>query len=173
MSVGSVDQPPAAARPRLPLARLDRLERFATFYARVALGAAFLSAVAGRFGLWSGKSPSTAFANFTRYAAEVNSFMPARTIPFLAWAATAAELTLGVSLLAGIWPRRVALASAVLLALFGTAMAISFGIQSPLDYSVFSASAAALLLALQQPDDSGARRTARAAASRDRSEERP
>jgi hypothetical protein len=35
----------------------------------------------------------------------------------------------------------------LLLALFGTAMAISFGIKSPLDYSVFSASAAALLLA--------------------------
>ena len=40
------------------------------------------------------------------------------------------------------------LASAVLLALFGTAMAISFGLKSPLDYSVFSASGAATLLAL-------------------------
>jgi hypothetical protein len=30
-------------------------------------------------------------------------------------------------------------------------MAISFGIKSPMDYSVFSASAAALLLALYQP----------------------
>jgi hypothetical protein len=34
--------------------------------------------------------------------------------------------------------------------MFGTAMAISFGIKSPLDYSVFSASAGALLLALFQ-----------------------
>jgi len=38
----------------------------------------------------------------------------------------------------------------VLLALFGAAMAISFGIKSPLDYSVFSASAGALVLALYQ-----------------------
>ena len=30
-------------------------------------------------------------------------------------------------------------------------MTISFGIKSPLDYSVFSASAAAALLALRQP----------------------
>jgi hypothetical protein len=30
-------------------------------------------------------------------------------------------------------------------------MAISFGAKSPLDYSVFSASAAAVLLALNQP----------------------
>jgi hypothetical protein len=37
----------------------------------------------------------------------------------------------------------------VLLAAFGTAMAISFGLKSPLDYSVFSASGAALLLALR------------------------
>jgi len=42
----------------------------------------------------------------------------------------------------------VALGSALLLALFGIAMAISLGLKSPLDYSVFSASAAALLLAL-------------------------
>jgi len=36
---------------------------------------------------------------------------------------------------------------AALLALFGVAMAISFGPKEPLDYSVFSACAAALLLA--------------------------
>ena len=41
----------------------------------------------------------------------------------------------------------VALASAGLLLIFALAMALSLGIKSPLDYSVFSASAAALLLA--------------------------
>ena len=69
-------------------------------------------------------------------------------IPFLAWAATAAETTLGILLVLGIWPRKVALGSATLLFLFGTAMTISFGIKRPLDYSVFSASAGALLLSL-------------------------
>jgi uncharacterized membrane protein YphA (DoxX/SURF4 family) len=77
--------------------------------------------------------------------------MPASTIPFLAWAATAAELVLGILLLIGIWPRWTALASALLLILFGIAMGISFGAKSPLDYSVFSASAAAFMLALNQP----------------------
>jgi len=86
------------------------------------------------------------FANFAKYTAEVNSFMPASTIPFLAWAATVAELGLGVALVR-LWPRLTAHASAALLALFGIAMAISFGIISPLDYSVFSACGAALLLA--------------------------
>ena len=42
-----------------------------------------------------------------------------------------------------------ALASAGLLALFATAMTISLGFKPPLDYSVFSASAGALLLALR------------------------
>jgi putative oxidoreductase len=81
----------------------------------------------------------------------VNSFMPASTIPFLAWAATAAELLFGIGLILGVWPRWVAIGSAVLLAIFGIAMAISFGIKSPLDYSVFSASAGAVLLALCAP----------------------
>jgi putative oxidoreductase len=118
-----------------------------SIYARVALGAAFLSAVASRFGLWEGHVSLERFGSFMRYTADVNSFMPGWTIPFLAWAATGAELGLGIALLTGIWLRPTALASALLLALFGTAMAISFGIKSPLDYSVFSASAAGLLLA--------------------------
>ncbi|OLC39681.1 MAG: hypothetical protein AUH81_01045 [Candidatus Rokubacteria bacterium 13_1_40CM_4_69_5] len=129
-------------------ARDFNVARWAVLYARVALGAAFLSGIASRFGLWGKNVGYGDFAHFEQYTAEVNSFMPAFTIPFLAWAATAAELVLGVALIAGVRLRWVALASALLLALFGTAMAISFGLKSPLDYSVFSASAAALLLAL-------------------------
>ena len=69
-----------------------------------------------------------------------------------------AELLLGIALIVGIRLRWAALASALLLLLFGLAMAISFGIKSPLDYSVFSASAAAgLLFALSQPGESGAK----------------
>src|SRR5580700_9434112 len=131
-------------------------ERVAILYARFALGAAFLSAVADRFGLWGKYGGWGNFANFTQYTGQVNSFMPAFTIPFLAWAATAAELSLGVALIIGFRPRSVALGAATLLFLFGTAMAISFGIKSPLDYSVFSASAGALLLALHQSHKSGA-----------------
>lgn len=131
------------------------VERLALVYARLALGAAFLSGVAARFGLWGAQSSWRNFADFTRYTAEVNSFMPASTIPFLAWGATVAELTLGVALVLGLWRRWAALGSAVLLALFATAMAVSFGIKSPLDYSVFSASAAALLLALHPEPGAG------------------
>jgi uncharacterized membrane protein YphA (DoxX/SURF4 family) len=125
------------------------LERLGILYARIALGAAFLSAVADRFGLWGKYGGWGNFATFTHYTAQVNSFMPAFLIPFLAWTATLAELLLGIALVLGIWTRWAALGSALLLVCFGMAMAISFGIKSPLDYSVFSASAGALLLALQ------------------------
>jgi putative oxidoreductase len=128
------------------------LERVATRYARFALGAAFLSAVADRFGLWGKYGGWGNFAKFTEYTRQVNSFLPAFVIPFLAWAATVAELSLGIALIIGIWPRWAAFGAATLLLLFGTAMAISFGIKSPLDYSVFSASAAALLLASRQSE---------------------
>lgn len=127
-------------------------ERLGMLYARIALGAAFLSAVADRFGLWGKYGGWGNFAAFTKYTAQVNSFLPASTIPFLAWAATVAETALGVALIAGLWIRWTAVGAAVLLFLFGTAMAISFGIKSPLDYSVFSASAGALLLALYARD---------------------
>src|SRR5437868_6989135 len=122
--------------------------RWAALYARVALGAAFLSGIADRFGLYRGRNVGYGnFAGFVRYTAKVNSFMPASTIPFLAWAATAAELFFGITLIVGIWRVWVALGSGLLLMVFATAMAISFGIKSPLDYSVFSASSAAFLVA--------------------------
>jgi putative oxidoreductase len=123
------------------------VDRAAVIYARLALGAAFLSAVASRFGMWGGGS----WDGFERYTAEVLSFVPAFAIPVLARSATVAELALGLLLVAGVWPRQVALGAAALLAMFGTAMAISSGPKSPLDYSVFSASAGALLLSRSVP----------------------
>lgn len=128
--------------------RLETLQRVAIFYARIALGAAFLSAVADRFGLWGKYGGWRNFATFTAYTGQVNSFMPKFLIPSLAWAATIAETSLGIGLILGLWPRWVALGAAFLLFLFGAAMTISFGLKSPLDYSVFSASAAALLLVM-------------------------
>jgi putative oxidoreductase len=122
---------------------------WAFLYARATLGIGFLSGIADRFGLWRGRNVGYVnFDGFIRYTAQVNSFMPAACIPFLAWSATIAELVLGILLLVGVWLRWTALASALLLILFGTAMAISFGLKSPLDYSVFSASGTAILLAL-------------------------
>ena len=123
-------------------------ERIGILYARVALGATFLSAVASRLGLWDRTLNLKHFANFIEYTAAVNSFLPSAVIPGVAVLATICETVLGILLIAGLWPRWVSLASAALLAMFGTAMAISFGLKSPMDYSVFSASGASVLLAL-------------------------
>jgi len=138
-----------AARGAAVTERAVNWERWGILYARWALGAGFLSGIADRFGWYTGRNVGYGnFAGFMSYTAKVNSFMPAVTIPFLAGAATAAEFFLGIALILGIWPRWVALGSALLLVLFGIAMGISFGIKSPMDYSVFSASAGAVLLGL-------------------------
>ena len=126
-------------------------ERWGILYLRLALGISFLSGVADRFGLYTGRNVGYGdFNGFLQYTAKVNSFMPASTIPFLGWAATAGELGFGLALVLGLWLRWAAFGSSLLLLLFGTAMAISFGIKSPLDYSVFSASAGAMVLALYE-----------------------
>jgi uncharacterized membrane protein YphA (DoxX/SURF4 family) len=144
-----------AARPSEAASIVKKLEgvnwnRVACLYVRIALAAAFLSAVAARFGLWHGEG-FRHFSTFIQRTTEVNSFMPSWTIPTLAYLATAAEIFFALALLIGIWPRWIALGSALLLAMFATAMAISFGIKDPLDYSVYSASAAAFLLAMNEP----------------------
>jgi putative oxidoreductase len=149
MIASATSRPRHAAPLNSPGTLHARLDSIGALYARVALGAAFLSAVASRFGLWQGTFSLKHFAGFLEYTAQVNSFMPAAVSPFLAWSATVAETLLGALLIAGLWPRWVCPAAALLLAMFGTAMAISFGIKSPMDYSVFSASSAAVLLTLR------------------------
>ena len=74
--------------------------------------------------------------------------MPVCIVPLLAWTATFAETTFGIALIVGFCTRWAAFGSAILLAMFGTAMAISFGPESPMDYWVFSASACAVLVGL-------------------------
>jgi hypothetical protein len=62
----------------------------------------------------------------------------------------ALETTFAAMLIAGIGVRYAAFGSAVLLAWFAAAMLVYTGLKPPLDYSVFSASACALLLALHE-----------------------
>jgi putative oxidoreductase len=118
---------------------------------RIALGLSFLFPVADRLGILG--PPGTAgvtwgnFANFLRYNAQVNSFMPAAIRPILGVTATVLESLFGISLFLGVCTPLAAAGAGGLLLLFGTAMAISLGIKSPFDYSVFSAMGGALLLA--------------------------
>ncbi len=118
---------------------------------RLALALSFLFPVADRLGLLG--PPGTAgvawgnFNNFLRYNAQVNSFAPAVIQPLLGVAATVLESLFGVTLLLGLRIRLAAAGAGALLLLFGSAMAISFGIKSPFDYSVFSAMGGSFMLA--------------------------
>lgn len=120
-------------------------------YLRLALGTAFLSAVGDRFGLWG--PPGTPqvgwgnFHNFLWYAAKINPWFPAAWIPTIGWIATACEIVFGVALIVGFKTRVAALLSGFLTLAFALGMAFGLGVKAPLDYSVFTASAASFLLA--------------------------
>ena len=123
----------------------------AQWFLRVALSASLLSAVADRFGLWGPPgSPNVAWGDwrtFEEYVAKLNWFAPQSTIFALAWAATLAEILVGLGLLAGWQLRWVAFAGGLLLLSFAVTMTIALGIKAPLDFSVFGAAAGAFLLA--------------------------
>lgn len=124
--------------------------RGATLYLRVALGTAFLSAVADRFGLWG--PPGAAgvawgnFANFLDYTGSLVPFLHRDAVVAVGWAVTIAEVGLGIALLLGWKIRASAGASGVLLLSFAAAMMLGDGVKAPFDASVLSASAGALLL---------------------------
>src|SRR5215831_16041394 len=125
-------------------------------FARFALGASFLSAVADRFGLWGpygAKNVSWGnFARFVEYTGAVISRLPSSSTVSFAWAATVAETLFGILLIAGLKTRMASVLSGLLLLSFAVGMVTGLGIKTPFDYSVFSAVAAAFLLALSEPD---------------------
>ena len=125
-------------------------------FARFALGASFLSAVADRFGLWGpygAKNVSWGnFAHFVEYTGAVTSLFPSSSTVSFAWAATVAETLFGILLIAGFKIRIASVLSGLLLLSFAMGMATGLGIKTPFDYSVFSAAAAAFLLAFWEPD---------------------
>lgn len=127
---------------------------YATVYLRVALGTAFLSAVADRFGVWGPPgAPHVAwgnFHNFLIYAGKLNPWFPARWIPVVGWIATLCEIAFGIALILGLRTRIAAFLSGLLTLAFALGMAFGLGVKAPLDYSVFAASAASFLLACME-----------------------
>jgi uncharacterized membrane protein YphA (DoxX/SURF4 family) len=117
---------------------------------RLSLAAAFLSAVADRFGWWEplGQGSWGSMSAFADYTHQLVPFASEWLLTVIVWAVTAAEATLGILLLAGWRPRLVGAATCLLLIVFGTAMAVSLGVESPLSYSVFSAASAAAAYAI-------------------------
>src|SRR5260370_35132686 len=101
----------------------------ATISLRIALALAFLSAVADRFGLWGKPGRSgVSWGNMTQfnaYVAKLNWFLPTAVIPLTGWAATAAELLLGLGLLIGWQLRWVSLANALIFLSLGLSMLLA------------------------------------------------
>ena len=118
---------------------------------RVSLAASFLSAVADRSGLWGPPEALGvawgAWAPFVEYVGMLNWFLPEPVLDPLACIATVSEVVIAIGLLLGWQLRLFAFAAGTLLASFAITMTISTGIKGPLDYSVFTAAAASLLVA--------------------------
>jgi uncharacterized membrane protein YphA (DoxX/SURF4 family) len=131
-----------------------RFRGYETLFARLALAAGFLSAVADRFGIWGPPGGAGVawgdFASFTEYAAKINPWAPAALMPAIAWAATLAEVALALLLIAGYRTRSAAFGSGVLLLAFAVGMTAGTGIKSAFDASVFAASAAGFLLSTRR-----------------------
>lgn len=117
---------------------------------RIALGITMLSAVADRFGLWGAPGgPGVAWGNwenFIAYTQTLNSFASKSVAGILGALATFFEIIFGLFLIIGFKTRIVAFGTSGLMLLFALSMAISVSIKAPFDYSVFTSSAAALLL---------------------------
>lgn len=121
----------------------------AEWFLRVALSAGFLSAIADRFGWWPKEVSAWGdWQNFVVYTQSLNAFAPDSVVPFLAYSATGLEIVLGILLLTNYKTNWVAKASSALLLLFALSMTFSKSIKVPLDYSVFTASAAAFALSI-------------------------
>jgi putative oxidoreductase len=125
--------------------------KFPALFLRVALAIPYCWFVADRLGLLGANGKPHVgwgdWAHFMDYAQKTMGFLPPSIIPLFAVMATIGEGAFGVLLLIGLFTRVAAIGSGVLSFLFSTSMAISFGIESPLGYSVFAVSAGSFLLA--------------------------
>ncbi|MCD0472618.1 MauE/DoxX family redox-associated membrane protein [Flavobacterium sp. JAS] len=123
--------------------------KIAEWFLRIALSAGFLSASADRFGLWpKNVSAWGNWQSFVTYTQSLNPYAPYSLIPLLAYTATGLEIALGILLLTNFKTIWIARASSALLLLFALSMTIAISIKTPLDYSVFTGSAAAFMLSI-------------------------
>ena len=120
-------------------------------YLRIALGAGYLCAGLDRFGVWGPPGGARIswgdWQHFMDYAYKLLFFLPYGLATAFAAIASAAEIIFGVMLILGWWTRWAAIGSGSLLLVFALCMTLAFGVQSPLNYSVFTASAGSFLLA--------------------------
>lgn len=132
---------------------METKRAYTQLYLRLALGAGFLVLGLDRLGVWGpyGK-PYVSWgdwAHFSSYAHQVMPFLSYRLAEGMAVLATVAEIGFGVLLVTGWCTRWAAFGSGLLTLCFAVSMWMAFGITSPINYSVFTVSAAGFLLAVQ------------------------
>ncbi|WP_089904127.1 DoxX family protein [Chitinophaga arvensicola] len=119
-------------------------------FLRFALGASYLCAGLDRFGVWGPAGAAHVswgnWQNFMVYAQKLMFFLPYSMASFFAALASGAEILFALLLITGWYTRQAAIGSGVLTLCFALSMTIALGIAQPLNYSVFTASAASFLL---------------------------
>lgn len=123
---------------------------YAQLFLRLALGIGFIYPVLDRIGtLGPAGTPNVGWGNwdsFLNYTHVLLPFLSKQLSDIFGLLATIAETAFGILLIIGIKIRITAIGSFILLLGFAICMTISLGLKAPFNYSVFSASAGALLL---------------------------
>jgi uncharacterized membrane protein YphA (DoxX/SURF4 family) len=124
---------------------------FPSIALRASLAVSYLWEVADRLGMLGAHGQPHVgwgdWSHFVDYARQTMAFLPPSWVPFFATVATIGEGAFGLMLLTGFFTRVAAAGSFLLALAFAISMTISFGIDSPLGYSVFTVASASLLLA--------------------------
>jgi len=125
--------------------------KFAQLYLRIALGIGFIVPVLDRIGLL-GKPGEKLISwgdwdHFIGFTGMLMPFLGKSMVNVAGLVATVLEVVFGISLIFGYKIRFMALGSFALTLIFGLVMALFLGYKAPLNFSVFTCSAASLLLA--------------------------
>lgn len=124
-------------------------EKTIEWFLRISLSVGFLSAVADRFGLWN--KEFSAWGNWEAFAKYTNTLLPFLTYDLasiIGAIATFLEILFAILLLTNFKTVLVARCSGALLLAFAVSMVFALNTKAPLDYSVFTASAAAFALSI-------------------------
>lgn len=118
---------------------------------RLAIGITFLTPVFDRLGFLGAAGTGNVewgnWGNFIDYTTTLMPFLERPIVNVMGGIATASEFIIAVLLIIGFKTKYAALGSCLLTLTFILFMTTSVGIQKPINYGVFTASAASLLLA--------------------------
>ena len=113
------------------------LRQITKLFLRLTIVASMLSSVADRFGIWAKEVCMWGdMDKFVAYTQSLIPYIPADVVLVLAWTATVLEVLFSICLLVGLKLKWTASLTGLMILVFAIAMA-------PLNYSAFTASAAA------------------------------